>query len=50
VVYFHHTRKRRNIPTWIRTRTWSFGGPNAIRYTIGTSRFVAEPTTGFAPA
>ena len=25
-----------NIPTWIRTRAWTFGGSNAIRYTIGT--------------
>jgi hypothetical protein len=31
--------RRRNIPTWIRTRTWSFGGSNAIRYTTGTTSF-----------
>ena len=32
-----------------RTRAWTFGGSNAIRYTIGAS-LVSEPTTGFAPA
>ena len=34
---FRHTRRanRANIPTWTRTRTWTFGGSNAIRYTIG---------------
>jgi hypothetical protein len=26
-----------NIPTWSRTRTWSFGDSNAILYTIGTT-------------
>ena len=25
-----------SIPTWNRTRTWTFGGSDAIRYTIGT--------------
>ncbi len=46
---FSGTLARRSflsIPTWIRTRAWTFGGSNAIRYTIGTQ----EPTTGFAPA
>jgi hypothetical protein len=35
---FRHTRRAclRNIPTWNRTRTWTFGRSNAIRYTIGT--------------
>jgi hypothetical protein len=27
----------RSIPTWTRTRVWTFGGSNVIRYTIGTS-------------
>ena len=39
-----------SIPTWTRTRAWSFGGSDAIRYTIGTQSFFSEPTTGFAPA
>ena len=26
-----------SIPTWNRTRTWTFGGSDAIRYTIGTT-------------
>ena len=32
-----HTRKaiRQSIPTWTRTRAWSFGDSNAIRYTVG---------------
>jgi hypothetical protein len=33
-----HTRKAlcyRNIPTWTRTRAWTFGESDAIRYTIG---------------
>lgn len=38
-----------NIPTWIRTRARTFGGSDAIRYTIGI-QFLKEPTTGFAPA
>ena len=36
-----HTRKaihQLNIPTWNRTRAWTFGGSNAIRYTIGTNQ------------
>ena len=28
----HHV----HVPTWTRTRTWTFGGSDAIRYTIGT--------------
>lgn len=33
-----HTRRATcvSIPTWTRTRAWTFGGSNAIRYTIGT--------------
>ena len=33
-----HTRQAAapSIPTWIRTRAWTFGGSNAVRYTIGT--------------
>ena len=37
-----------SIPTRNRTWTWSFGGSDAIRYTIGTNS--PEPTTGLAPA
>ena len=28
-------RMQHSIPTWNRTRTWTFGGSDAIRYTIG---------------
>ena len=33
-----HTRRAFcvSIPTWTRTRAWTFGESNAIRYTIGT--------------
>ena len=33
-----HTRRAIcvSVPTWTRTRAWTFGGSNAIRYTIGT--------------
>ena len=35
----HHTRRANyfSIPTWTRTRAWTFGGSNAIHYTIGTN-------------
>ena len=51
-VLVRHTRKASpssTIPTWIRTRARTFGGSDAIRYTIGIQSF-KEPTTGFAPA
>src|SRR5262249_55920136 len=34
----HSQGKSFSIPTWSRTRTWTFGESNAIRYTIGTSK------------
>jgi hypothetical protein len=34
---FHHTRRASSVPTWTRTRTTSFGGSDAFRYTIRTS-------------
>lgn len=35
--YPSHSQGMSSIPTWNRTRTWTFGGSNAIRYTIGTT-------------
>src|SRR4029077_8371930 len=51
-VLIRHTRKAlcfTSIPTWIRTRARTFGGSDAIPYTIGM-QISQEPTTGFAPA
>ena len=50
---FRHTRRacHISIPTGNRTRTWTFGGSNAIRYTIGNQGHpLAEEARGHVAA